>query len=872
MDFVHLHLHSTYSFLDGFGTIKQIVKRAKEIGFKSLALTDHRCVDGLIPFYYECKKQNIKPILGVEFDVYTHNNLKVRKAYHITVLSKNEEGFKNLCKLTTMANKQFYYTPRVSLRQVMQHQEGLIILSGCYASPFFDIGFIAELQSYFKDFYVEIVTIGFPEYIDKIKKYIDIIRKNGFKLVATGDVHFMNKGEEDIQEIMRIIRYKQLYKDKQTHLLPDLYLKNREEMEQTLKKYFPFLEQKEITEMLDNTIEIAKKCNAKIVSGMSLEFDTGDLSKEDYLMTLLYTGMADRKIPKNDIYRNRLIDEIKIIRDKDFLDYFLIVADIVKWAKKNNILVGPSRGSSGASLLCYLLGITEIDPIKYNLLFERFLSPDREDPPDIDIDFEDIQRDKVIEYVKNQYKNVAQLSAYSKYKGRVCLQDIGRIFEVPLDKIIQLTSIMAKKYWFEEKDSVQRTFKEIPYAKVLLEEYPNLKYAEKLEGQLRQKTKNAAGIIISSEPLERFGSILKDDSISMDKDTAEKIGALKLDILGIKTLTAIHEILKLIKENSEYCKHSNTDKKEIVEINPCEIPTTDSVPFSLFKEMKLEGIYQFEGRTESSIIEKIPPENFEDLTAIVCIARPGSLQSGGADRYINIKKGINNVEYIHPSLEPILKESLGVIIYQEQVIRILREIAKFDWQEVTEIRKTVAKSKGIELFNRYKEKFVNNVTKDANFTKEQADKTWNELCTFGLYGFNKAHAVAYALVGYWCAWLKKYYPLEFYVGILRCGFDKEKQKRLIFEYQRSGGKVLNWDINESKKLATINDNKLRLGFLDIEGFGETSADEIVEKQPFKNSQDFFNRIDRRIINTKKMEILSKLKVIDIKEGQLELNI
>ena len=738
--FVHLHCHDTYSFVDGFGTPKQYAEKCAKIGQSALGTTNHGNVSNHFKHYEECQKNNIKPILGCEFYIEPDVNISNQRYYHITVLSKNNEGYRNLLLLLTTSYQQSNGKPIVKLNDLFNHQKGLIILSGCASSR---INHILDSNNFdkaekelinFKNsiehFYIEMIPFV-PKKNNLIKLY-GLSERLKIPMIATMDCHYVNKEQSIYQEILLCIQSNDQMNNPNRWKFDqnDFYLKTRKEMEESFKKIVPKLNLKSA---FDNTLKIADMIDFKFPIASSLVFPIEGQDKKDKLYQMCTDGMKMRNLIGKKNYEERMEYEFDLIVKKNYIDYFLIFADLVNWAKNNSILVGPARGSSAGSLICYLTKITEVDPIIHNLIFERFIDINREDLPDIDVDFEDEKRPLVKQYLENKYgkDKVGQLATFSTFKGKSIIGDFGRIYQLPYGVETKLKSIIIERSGGDSRASftIEDTFKQFDLAKQYLKEYPFLIYAKEFEGQLRNMSSHASGIIMSNEPLNNFCAIYKNKGetvISIDYHDASKIGLVKFDILGLNTLTSIAKAIELIK------------KRTGKEIDIYNLTLNDKKVYEGFKNpKKLFGIFQFDGQAVNQVCRQVLPETFEELTAINALSRPGPMHGKDLDLdepitsvYIARKWGDIPWKTSHKLLENITKDTQGVVIYQEQVMRTMREIGDMSWKDTAEIRKLISRSMGVERFNNFKEKFAQGAKKKG-LTEQEIDQIWLSICTFG---------------------------------------------------------------------------------------------------------------------------------------------
>lgn len=1114
-NFVHLHLHSSYSFTDGYGLPSQYISRTIAIGQPGLGVTDHGNISAHYKWYKQCNKAGIKPILGIEFYLVENEaGLKERRYNHITVLVKNNTGYKNLTTLVTKSwCEQYYYKPRITFKDLFDHQEGLIVLSGCLSSPITkrladnDIkgadAMIELFNNNCDDFYLEVQPVSFedglPAYKRLLKLYNEKWKDKGLKIVATNDCHYVCKEQHKIQEILLCVQTNDKI-DNPDHWKfdqEDFYLKTRKEMEDSLQILHPDFD---FTESLDETLKIAEMVDFTFPTAKPIKFPMEESLKIDYLRKLCYEGMVKRGLSGENKfnlegitekqYIDRLEYEIDLIIKKDFIDYFLVITDLIQWSKKNEILVGPARGSAAGSLACYVLEITEVEPIRWGLIFERFIDLNREDLPDIDIDFEDVRRHEAKEYLENKYgkDKVGNLITFSTFKGKSAIDDIGRTFKIPFSVLDKVKNAIIERSGGDSRASftLEDTFTSdvFEYPKIAMKEYPALHYAIELEGQWRQmcisgdtklkmirgettikrlsemkpshrnreiksmnkngelvfvKTKDiwcngkkqlyrlktfdgysikttdnhpfftlygykmlkdikvgdlvatngifikgrtpwnkekkgsqiawnkglnkklhpsinkqsiqmignknskgvirnensiysftkrvfdkfgricsicksqknvvahhidhkridnrtengvplckrchskehklapkkakeymkwsivksikidkiedvydiememnenfvangfivhnsqhAAGVVISNEPLTDFCAIYKvkdQQVISMDYKDCTDTGLLKIDILGLNTLSVVSLALRMIKER--------TGK----EIDIYTLKLDDPKVYNWFCKGKLFGIFQFDGQAVNQVCRQILPKDFESLSAISALARPGPLNSGNTTKYISRRNGREKITHVHPIMKGITGDSYGIVIYQEQVMRVMREIGKMSWKDTSDIRKNMSRSTGVEKFNTFRDKFIPGALENG-LTQKQADDIWEEMCSYGSWAFNKSHSVSYTVISYWTMWLKVHYPMEFYSSIMALTHAEDKKKKILKEYLREGFKILPVDVNRSKEHFSIDDTFLRIGFEDVKGIGETKSGRLVNNQPYSSYTEFVKK-------------------------------
>lgn len=856
-DFVHLHNHSTHSYLDGYGTPVQVLDSAKEKGFKAMALTDHGSLDGLISFYFEAKKREIKPILGVEAYICNHLHLRERGGSnpikHITLLAKSARGYKSLCRLMTVAHREgYFFKPRIDWELLEKEGEDLIVLSGCANSAMYeDETLLKRMKDRFgKDFYLEVMPIPEPtDYSARTEILAAAAGKLGIQLVLTGDCHYPSKGDYKIQDVMLTINTQSNYSDpERMKMAPVFWQRSLKELQEHARQMTPWLaDPKVFNKAATATLEIAEKVNIELGTSVPIVFERGK-NPMTTLKQWVTEGKRTRKLKWSTAYEERLNREFKLIAEKNFADYFLIVADVIRWAKHKGILVGPARGSSAGSLVCYLLRITEIDPLQHDLLFERFIDSTRYDLPDIDIDFEDRHRDTVIEYLKNRYRNVGVLSAWSQWKARSCLLDVAKIFRVPESEIRKITPLVVQRSGGDARASftLTDTFAEFDVAREALRKYPQLEIASKLEAQIRQKTRHAAGIIISAEPVDLFASRYNDDCLSIDGGQAKLLGALKLDILGINTLTVIAHALQAIKE-----RHKRS-------IDIYNLKMDDPKVIQGFSLRRLAGIFQYEGEAMKAVNRQIEAKTFNDLVIINAASRPGPLHCGGTGSYVRRRNGVEEVKYLHPIAKEITEKTLGVVMYQEQVIKLMQQLGKMSWEDTSTARKIMSGRRGTEIFNKLWDKF--RVGAMSNGLKEaQAKEVWDQICTHGSWSFNLSHSVSYTLLAYWTMWLKVYYPEEFYWASIAYTSSEDRQHELIKEFKKIGGKLLPVSVERSKALPVLEGKAIRMGWTNVKGIGEKLAESLVKGAPYKSTADLVQRCK---LNKPQLSLLENLGIVE----------
>lgn len=884
-EFIHLHTHSDYSLLDGACSISQLVTQAYKFDMPALALTDHGNLFGAIEFYQKAKKRGIKPIIGCEVYIAPQSRFKKKKekgkgtSFHLILLAKNKEGYQNLIELVSAGFLEgFYYHPRIDKEILSQKKEGLIALSGCLKGEipslikvrkFEEAKKVASFyQNLFKDdFYLELQNEGLEEQKEINEALIKLSQNLSIPLVATNDVHYLYEEDAPAHDALLCIQTGKTIEDKNRLRFSSskFYFTSPEEMEK-LFSYIP--------EALSNTKKIADKCNLKLsiekkIYLPSYKAPTGyDLNS--YLRKLCEERLSKRYPQdfKGIGIKERLDEELRVISEMGYSGYFLIVWDLIHYAKKKGILVGPGRGSVAGSLVAYLLGITNVDPLAYGLLFERFLNPERTAMPDIDIDIQDSRRGEVIAYVKKKYgkENVAQIITFGTMAARAVVRDVGRVLGIPygkVDRIAKLIPFNAKlKIAIEENEELRILINNDEKIKTLF------KIAQKIEGLTRHASTHAAGIVIAPDKLTRYTPLYRTNkneiTTQYEMHSLEAIGLLKMDFLGLKTLNVIQGILRMIEK----------EKNKKIDLE--KIPFDDKKTYELLCRGDTLGVFQIESQGMQDLVKKLHPEKFEEIIALLALYRPGPLHSRMMDDFINRKHGKNEIEYLYPGLKPILKETYGVILYQEQVMRIANSLAGFTLGEADILRRAMGK-KNPQLMDEQKEKFIQGAKK-RGINSSTAKRIFELMAYFAGYGFNKSHSAGYAIICYQTAYLKAHYPLEFMAALLTS--EKENTDKLILyfnECKRMEIEVLPPDINySSSSFTTTKDNKIRFGLSAIKNVGETAISSILkvrEKEGnFTSIFDFCRRIDLRVVNKRVIESLIKCGAFDSLPGYRSQNL
>jgi len=888
MKFVHLHVHSHYSLLDGLAKIDDLVQKATEDSMPALALTDHGVMYGVIEFYQKCNKAGIKPIIGVEAYIAEHG-LKVKdsskeKRFHVILLAKNNQGYKNLIKLTSIAHIEgFYYKPRIDWELLNKYKEGLICLSACQAGEIANAILNRTIEEAEKvaEKYLELFGKG-NYYLEvqhhpnlaKQKIVNDAIFKIGKKLdipiVATNDVHYLNTEDAEAHDILICLQTKKKITDenRMSYLGEDFSMYTSQQMVDNFRAN---------PEVVENTIKVAEMCNVEIKLG-EIQLPVFDLpegrSPFDALVTECKKGMQKRygfeaDKPESDEEKkivDRMNYELSVIEKTGYAAYFLITQDFITWAKNNNILVGPGRGSAAGSLVAYLTQITNLEPLKYDLLFERFLNPDRVSMPDIDTDFGDVRRVDVIRYVEEKYgkDHVSQIITFGTMAARAAVRDVGRVLDVPYsfcDKVAKLIPMgMTIDTAINQTVELKELYESNSDAKRLLN------FSRKLEGVARHSSTHACGVLITPKVLTEYTPIQysatgENDVVSQySLHPVEDLGLLKMDFLGLKNLTIIEHALEVI-----YKIHGKKIDLDNIELD-------NETTYKLFQEGKTTGVFQFESSGMKKYLRKLKPTQFEDLVAMVALYRPGPLNSGMVDEFIDRKHGRKEIVFAHKIMEESLKNTYGVIVYQEQVMQLSKDMAGFTGGQADTLRKAMGK-KIADLMAKMKVEFVAGCEKNK-LPKRLAEDTFASMEKFAEYGFNKSHAACYALISYQTAYLKANYPAEFMASLLTS--DQENMDRVaieIDECKQMGIEVLPPDINESFRTFTVvadslktNNPTIRFGLQAIRNFGENIAKVIIknrrEKGVFADFEDLLLRIQSKDFNKKSLEGLAKSGALD----------
>lgn len=876
-EFAHLHVHTEYSLLDGFSRVKKLIKRTKELGMKSVAITDHGNMFGVIDFYKEAKKAGIKPVIGCE--LYTaQRSLKDKdpnfdKRYgHLILLAENMTGYQNLIKLVSISYVDgFYYKPRVDIEALREHSEGIICLSACLAG---DVSNALMNRNYEKakeialtyneifgqgNFFLELQDHNLPEQKEVNASLVKLSKELNIPLVATNDVHYVDKEDSKAHDVLLCIQMGKTLNDpaRMRFGTQEFYLKSREEMEEL----FPYA-----LEALDNTEKIAQRCNVEF------DFNTIHLpnyevpegyTTSSYLEELCYKGLHERyENPSQEII-DRLEYELGVINKMGYVEYFLITWDFINFAKENGIMVGPGRGSAAGSIVAYTLKITDIDPIKYNLLFERFLNPERISMPDIDIDFCYERREEVIDYVKRKYgaDHVAQIITFGTMGAKLAIRDVGRVLDIPYNKVDKIAKEIPNALGM----TIDKALETNPNLKAMYEQDQETKtiinISKELEGMLRHASTHAAGVVISKNPIDEYVPLYKhQDAISTQftMTTLEELGLLKMDFLGLRTLTVIRDALDLIEKN-----HG-------VKIDFSKMDYDDPKVFELLSTGNTLGVFQMESAGMRSFMKQLKPSNFEDIVAGISLYRPGPMDS--IPTYLEYKHNPEKITYMHEKLKPIMEVTYGCLIYQEQVMEVVRELGGYSYGRSDLVRRAMGKKK-MDVMEEERQYFIHGKTDEngnveiagcvRNGVDEQtANKIFDDMIDFAKYAFNKSHAAAYGVIAYETAYLKAYYPVEFMAALITSVMgNTDKVVEYIRECNALNIKVLKPDINKSFAKFSVEDNNIRFGLAAVKNVGVNIINNIViERETNGTFTDFMNlikRLDSKDINKRVIESLIK---------------
>lgn len=889
MSFVHLHNHSEFSLLDGLNKISDIIKTTKELGMDAIALTDHGVMYGAFNFYIKCLEAGIKPIIGME--AYVAKNSHTSKdtnedkhRFHLTLLAKNLAGYRNLMKLTTISHLEgFYYKPRIDFELLKKHSEGIIVLSGCRNSQLNQMIIHDELKSAEKlieqylsvfndDYYLEIMRTSFDETEKRLnEKLVNFSNKYAIPLVATNDVHYLRKEDAYAHEVLLCIQTQHSIQEKNRPMsmldVPEFYLKSPASMSELFA---------DIPSAIKNTLAIADKCDLKIPYGNwvlpNYPLENG-LTSEQMLIKMVEEKKSTR-VQVNKEIDERLAYELEIICQKGYATYFLVVQDCVNWAKSQKIGVGPGRGSVGGSLVAYVLNITDINPLQYNLPFERFLNPERPTPPDIDLDFADMRRDEVITYITEKYgkEKVAQIITFGRMEARMAIRDVNRALGFSYNHGDRLAKLIPQgKQGFpitidialKESEDLKKLYENEQDAKEVID------IAKRLEGVARHSSVHAAGLIVADKDLTFYTPLAREtkgeaiitqyDMYSLDVNAAsdgKAIGLLKIDVLGLRNLTILEQAIKYVEVTKN------------IDLTLSALPLDDKKTFQLIASGKTLGVFQLESKGMQRLAKDLSPNKISDITAMVALFRPGPMDL--IPQFIEGKKDKKKIHYPHPDLKAVLEETYGVLVFQEQVMDIAVVMGRFTKSEADILRMAVGKKKKA-LMEQVKKKFITDCLAHG-YKDGVPQEIFGFIEKFAAYGFNKAHAAAYATIAYWTAYMKANYPTQFMTALLTAelqsasGADRETKIFACFEEcERLGIKVQPPDINKSRKGFSIEDNSIRFGLTAIKNVGEAAIESIVKARKeklFQGMKDFLWRVELQKVNKRVVESLIKSGAFD----------
>ena len=875
--FVHLHVHTEYSLLDGANKCSALAAAAQEMGMDSVAITDHGVMFGCVEFYNACNAAGVKPILGCEVyvDPNGHTCREGKGQNHLILLAENEEGYYNLTKLVSIANTDgFYYKPRIDHDLLARYSKGLICSSACLGGEIPQLIMSGDIEGAERragmysdimgkgNFFLEVQSNSIPEQALVNKTLVEMSKKLDLPIIATNDSHYMKQSDAEWHDILLCVQTGSLVSDERRYRFQgnDYYFRSPEEMWAIFGNDLP--------ESLINTQRIADRCSVKLKMGHyylpEFPLPEGE-TLTTHLRRMAAEGLRRRLKTENppQNYLERLEYELDIIEQMDFPGYFCIVSDIIVAAKSKHIPIGPGRGSAAGSLVAYSLGITDLDPIRYNLLFERFLNPERISMPDIDTDVSDKGRDELIAYIVEKYGSdkVSQIVTFGRMKSRGAIKDVGRALGISIPEVNAITKLIPAMPTSDIKD-IKSALAGVPDLKAAYDSKPEIKKlidtAIHIEGLARHCSQHAAGVVITPKPtndmvpVRKFGENQIATQYSMEY--VEKLGLVKMDFLGLRTLSVLDGAVKNIESNG----------KGHIDLN--EIPIDDAKTYDMLQRGDTLGVFQLESSGMTALVRRLRPDCFEDMIALVALYRPGPLESGMVDTYVKCKHGEEKVHYLHPRLEPYMKDTYGVILYQEQVMQSARELAGYTLGEADLLRRAMGKKKK-EVMEKERAKFVDGAVSNGVDAKQAGD-IFDIIEKFAGYGFNKSHSAAYGLIAYWTAWLKANYGAEYLASYLSSliGSKMEVLGQYIRAVRDAGYDVLPPDINESKEDFTVIGEVIRLGLSAIGKVGDAAVANIIENRTkggkFASLWDFLSRIDTRQVNRGVVENLIKSGAFD----------
>lgn len=887
MQFCHLHTHTEYSLLDGEASIKKLVARVKELGMDSCAITDHGSMYGVVDFYREAKAQGIHPVIGCEVYMAPRSRFdKVHdidnKTSHLILLAKNQKGYKNLIKLVSAGYIDgFYYKPRIDFEMLKEHSEGIIALSACIAGEVPKALLRGDYDEAKKialkyaevlgkdNYFLEIQDHGLSEQKRIIPDMLRLSEETGIGLVATNDIHYLKKEDAKYQDVLMCIQMEKKVDDpdRMKFETEEFYIKSPEEM-MSLFEYVP--------QAIDNTEKIAKRCN------VDFDFGTRHLpayavpdGKDafEYLRELCQSGLEKRYSPVSDELQKRLDYELGVIKSMGFVDYFLIVWDFIHFAKNNGVMVGPGRGSAAGSIVAYSLGITTVDPIKYGLIFERFLNPERVSMPDIDIDFAPNGRQKIIDYVVEKYGEgqVAQIITFGTMKAKLAIRDVGRALDIPYAEVDKVAKLVP----FDLKMTISKALDISTELHALYENDPQIKElldtSMALEGLPRHASTHAAGVVITSEPIVNYVPLQLNSenfiTTQFTKDTVENLGLLKMDFLGLRNLTVIENAVKIIKRTRG------------IDLNMDEIDYDCKEVYELISSGNTDGVFQLESAGMQSFMQELKPDTLEDVIAGIALYRPGPMEQ--IPRYIKSKKNPKTIKYKHPLLKNILDVTYGCMVYQEQVLEIVRTLAGYSLGKADSMRRVISKKKADQMVIERKNFIYGSDDGDIpgciknGIDEQTAISIFDEINDFANYAFNKSHAAAYAFVTYQTAYLKTFYPVEYMASLISSIDDLDKINHYIANCKEMGIDRLPPDVNKSEDTFTVENNSIRFGLSAVKNVGRAMILNLVNERKnngeFKTFSDFIDRMAGRDMNKRALEGLISCGAFDsmgVKRSQL----
>ena len=891
MAFTHLHVHSEYSLLDGLAGIKELVATAADQGMDSLAITDHGNMFGAIDFYVEAKAKGIKPILGCEVYMATRSmddkdSVLDREQGHLILLAENDEGWHNLMKIVSAGyTKGFYYKPRVDKELLTKHAKGIIALSACIAGDIprkllknLDSQTEYDEESNYEaakkealtyreifgegNFFIEIQNQGIKEEEFVLPLLVRLSKETGIPLVATNDIHYIRKEDAEAHDVLLCVQTgkKIVDHDRMRFTGDQFYFRTEKEMRELFSEY---------PEAIDNTALIAERCSVEI------DFDSQHLpdftapdgkTNSEYLRELCEEGLEFRYGDEKELHRERLEFELSVIENMGFVEYFLIVWDFIKYARDNDIPVGPGRGSAAGSIVSYTLRITDIDPIKYNLIFERFLNPERVSMPDIDIDFCDEKRGKVIEYVIDKYgsDNVAQIITFGTMKAKLVIRDVGRAMDIPLDRVDRIAKLVPDDLGIKLADAIE---KEPKIKQMIREDKETAKlfeYSRMLEGKSRHAGTHAAGVVITKKALDEYVPLFNSKngvSTQFTMTTIEKLGLLKMDFLGLRNLSVIDDAIKMIK--NDHGVSIDFSSKEMKDMD-------DPDAYRVIADGDTDGVFQLENPGMREFMTKMRPKNFEDIVVGISLYRPGPMEK--IPVYLKNRNNVKAINYDTPELEPILGVTYGVMVYQEQVMQIVRDLAGYDYGRSDEVRRAMSKKKE-DVMLKQREYFVHGLIDEVNpnrsvpgcvangISEKVANKLFDDMVDFASYAFNKSHAAAYAVIAYRTAWLKAHYPVEFMAALMTSfmGGDGSRIAQYIRNCQEKNLKVLPPCVLKSDREFSVEDGKIRMGLRSVKNVGDGAIDAIIaarkNNSEIRDMRSFVYGVDASSVNSKAVESL-----------------